>query len=296
MTPAWWVGVPPAELPVDCGGQTHHLHWSDGALDAVDHTDVSGERTLAALGGQSHRCIEIVDAWARHTDDLDVLLLGSRGLSDPLPTTGNDTTRRRGGMSFASSTAGAARVGRWSQFAGVSRAMIGSASGRGVASYSRSGAGMVPAQTDSGEDVAMLVTLGAGMPHRLVATVAASWAERLERGDDRVREAMAALQAALYGRAIAAARVWLGDAYLDVDAVMCPPEAQPAAARELGRARLSLPFSWLTNVWARGFATVAGRFCLAAALDGPDRWRLSTIAPDFGPAHTVIIDVSEAKR
>jgi hypothetical protein len=294
MTPAWWVGVPPAELPVDCGGQTHHLHWSDGALDAVDHTDASGERTLAALGGQSHRCIEIVDAWARHADDLDVLLLGSRGPNDPLPTNGNDTTRRRGRMSFASSTAGA-RVRR-SQSAVVSRAMTGSASGRGVASYSRSGAGPVAAPTDSGEEVAMLLTLGAGFPHRLVATVTASWAQRLERGDDRVRVAMAALQAAFYGRALAAARAWLGDADLDLDAVMCPPEAEPAAVRELGRARLSLPFSWLTDVWARGFTTVAGRFCLAAAVDGPGRWRLSTIAPDFGSAHTIIIDASEAKR
>jgi hypothetical protein len=290
MTAIWWAGVPPVELAVTCAGQTHRLRWTHGELDTPDHADPSGERALAALGGQPHRCIEIIDAWARHADDLDMLLLASRGPSDPILTTDHDNAGPRGGMSFAG---GGARIRSGPRHVAAARAsMITTRSQRWIASFARSGAVPAPLPLDGGDEVTTLLTLGSGLPHRLVATVAATWAARLEQGDDRAQAAMPALHAALYGRAVAAARVWLDDADLDADATMCPPDAQATATRELGRVRLALPFSWLTDVWARGLATVAGRFCLAATLAGPDRWTLSTIGPDFGPPQTVIIDAS----
>lgn len=82
---AWWARLPPTELPLDCAGQRHRLRWESGTLHALDHADPDGERTLTALGGDTSRCIQILDAWVRHTDDLTVPLLASRGLRDPLP-------------------------------------------------------------------------------------------------------------------------------------------------------------------------------------------------------------------
>jgi hypothetical protein len=289
MTATWWTGIPAAELPVDCGGATHRLRWAEGALDALDHADVTGERTLAALGGQSHRCIEIFEAWIRHADDLDVLLLGSRGPGDLLPTIGNDDVAQRGRTSRTSAVGGFARTS--ARFQSVSMTQNQSSlSHRRLASPARSGRGWVSATSDPADEVAMLLALGAGLPHRLVATVAAGWAERLEHGDDRVPAAMPALRAALYGRALAAVRVWLDDAGLDVDVSMCSPDSPSIAGRDVDGVRLTLPFSWLTDVWAKGFATIAGRFCLAATPDGPDRWTLSAIAPDFGPLRAVVVD------
>ena len=44
---------------------------------------------------------------------------------------------------------------------------------------------------------------------------------------------------------------------------------------------VALPFAWLTEVWARGFATVFGRFCLAAHTEDGIRWTLDTLESDL---------------
>ena len=72
---AGWHGIPPAVAPVTCGGARHRLRWADGKLGAVDHDDVDGERTLAALSGERCACIDLLDAWARHAADVRVLVL-----------------------------------------------------------------------------------------------------------------------------------------------------------------------------------------------------------------------------
>jgi hypothetical protein len=81
---AWWVGIPDAATRVDCGGETHTLRWRAGELHALDHEDVEGERALAGLGGERCACVDVLDAWARHADDLRVLVLASRGPADEL--------------------------------------------------------------------------------------------------------------------------------------------------------------------------------------------------------------------
>jgi hypothetical protein len=58
------------------------LAWREGELRAPDHA--GAERTLAALGGERCACVEMLDAWHGHASDLRVLVLGSRGSSDPL--------------------------------------------------------------------------------------------------------------------------------------------------------------------------------------------------------------------
>jgi hypothetical protein len=80
----WWTGLPAAEAAIRCGGARHRLRWEAGALTALDHSDLEGERALAALGEQRCACVDAVDAWERHADDLRVLVLASRGPGDRL--------------------------------------------------------------------------------------------------------------------------------------------------------------------------------------------------------------------
>ena len=88
----WWHGFAPAQAAsVECGGNRHRLRWENGTFHALDHGDVESERTLAALGGQSCTCLDLVEAWDQHCDDLRVLVLGSRGPTD-IPTAHDDVT------------------------------------------------------------------------------------------------------------------------------------------------------------------------------------------------------------
>jgi hypothetical protein len=79
---AWWAGLPAAQATVECGGELHRLRWEAGALGALDHGDVEGERTLAALGGERCACVEFLAAWERHAADEQVLVLARRGPAD----------------------------------------------------------------------------------------------------------------------------------------------------------------------------------------------------------------------
>ena len=80
----WWAGIPAAEVPVSCGGDTHTVRWEAGELIAVDHGEHEGEVTLAALAGKTVPCLELLRAWSRRADDPHVLTLASRGPTDPL--------------------------------------------------------------------------------------------------------------------------------------------------------------------------------------------------------------------
>lgn len=289
----------PAELPVECGGQTHRLRWAEGELRSLDHADAAGERTLAALGGEPSRCVQLLDAWARHADDLDVLLLASRGPSDPLGGPDDDSAGSgRGGMSFMSpgayrSTVRATAVARPGARVTRPRAFGSRGGWFAYAPLNGPAPGAVPglAPIEPEQEVEALLGLGSGLPERLVAGVVAAWTGRLVAGDARAAAARAALQAALYGRVLAALRSWLGDPGLDVELTMCPPDAPRSLARDDAGLHLHLPFAWLGEVWAPGFATVLGRFCLAA--EPVDRtgevvaggWRLTVIGPDLGPQH-----------
>src|SRR4051794_22314753 len=80
----WWMGIPPAETRIRCGDHEHRLRWSEGALDLLDHGDVEGERTLAALARERNACVETADRWQRHAQNPRVLILASRGPTDQL--------------------------------------------------------------------------------------------------------------------------------------------------------------------------------------------------------------------
>ena len=260
----WWAGLPAAQATISCGAQQHRLRWQAGELRALDHSDADAERTLAALGGQRCDCVDMLDAWHRHADDLRVLVLASRGGTDqvrprPDPPSGGGPTpvrARRGRASRSVSAVSTARIlaGGWAHPA--------------------------PVTADPEDALIELLQLGGGLPDRLAATVAASWSLRTGQQDEAARRALPQLHAALYGRAAAAVRGWLGHPALAVDLHMIDGRQQPGLTRRDRAILAELPLRWLVDVWAKGLAVTAGRFCLAARASG-GRWTLSAVAPDL---------------
>ena len=136
----WWSGYDPAETTIECAGATHRLRWDNGTLRTLDHVDPDGERTLAALGGERNACIDILDTWRRHEDDLQVLVCGSRGLADPLAAQEPDPAY--------------------------------------TAFISKRGGATQPPSPE--QELMTLLALGGGLADRLAATVAAAWASRAD--------------------------------------------------------------------------------------------------------------------
>jgi hypothetical protein len=129
-----------------------------------------------------------------------------------------------------------------------------------------------------------LLALGPAFQDRLSATVAAAWRDRLRAG----AEPDPRLEAALYGRLLAALRGWTGRPDLELDLVMVA-EGQPLALT--GQAKLiraEVPFGWLIEVWARGLAMVWGRFCLSAVPAGA-ALELSVVGPDLGEPELMVL-------
>jgi hypothetical protein len=129
-------------------------------------------------------------------------------------------------------------------------------------------------------DLMMLLNLGSGLPHRLVAEVLEAWQPRVDpRAEDDPN--LPALRAALYGRAVAAVQHWLHEPRARVDVTLLADDEEPSWQRTDDGCSVALPWRWLTDVWAPGLTTAAGRFALAAELaDGT--LTLQTVGPDGG--------------
>jgi len=276
-----WTGFAAAQASVVCGGETHRLRWEAGVLSALDHDDAQAERTLAALGGQRCTCVDALDAWTRRSGDLRVLLLASRGLGDTLER----------------QSPGPARPSRPALTPGnrVATATLNRGGWTGYARPPRPGPPMPgPGRIDPDEDLLSLLELGGGLPERLVATVAETWRRRLELPDPEVAAALAQLQAALYGRALAALRNWLGEGQPALEVAMIDPGDHRRLLSQGAGIRAELPFAWLGEVWCRGLATVWGRFCLAASSEDGRHWTLTTVGPDLGSHQAMTIDLAPA--
>jgi hypothetical protein len=250
----------PASCPVECAGVRHHLVWRDGQLTAFDHPDAERERTLTALGGDVYRCLQLAEAWERHAEDLDVLLLASRGSQDSF-LAGRAPHDPRPGRHFG-----------WFAYAPLS-SMHGGDSPSDAA------------------DLPDLLGLGGGLPERLVGQVLDTWAIRLAEGDETVERARPRLQAALYGRFVAAVRTWLGDSELRVELSLVPPGAASVVERVGDRVRAELPFNWLTEVWLPGFAVVADRLCISVRQPGPQHFELTTLGRDLIEQATITVEI-----
>ena len=110
MTPDRLRELPAAIARVNCSGARHAVRWEGGDLIALDHDDPEGERALAALGGTSCTCLEVLGAWAAPEGEPRPPLCAQprtagsgtdRGSADwPVPLPGHDRPSQR-------------RAGRW---------------------------------------------------------------------------------------------------------------------------------------------------------------------------------------
>jgi hypothetical protein len=236
----WWASIPPAEVTVPCGGDTHTVRWEAGELIAVDHSDPEGDVTLA---GESVPCLELLRTWSRRADDPHVLTLASRGPTDPLDIDID-------GLRF---DYGAPRH-----------------------------------QTE--EQTLRLLAAGGRLPDRLQATTAAIWTRRLRTGHAQLETARPQLEAALYGRVLRTLRAWLGEPQLTVELTMIGPEEQRRIVHTADGVEVSLPFSWLSDVWMRGLAVTFGRLCIAADTTDGASWTLDTLGPGLADLSQFTID------
>ncbi|MBI2703929.1 MAG: hypothetical protein HYX32_01365 [Actinobacteria bacterium] len=291
MTAEWFAGLSPAHAAVECGDAIHHLEWRDGSLTAADHEDAEGDRTLAALGGDRHTCLAVLDAWARHEHDLRVLVLASRGPSDAVRVP--DEMRMAAGGRAAGGRAAGGRATGWFSYGAAGTAMAASMprQARLTAGMSQSFAAQAVAgargRSSDPDDVAgamQLLGLGGGLPRRLCAHVAAHWGARLAEGDDEASRRRAELHAALHGRVVCAVREWLDDAAVPVHVDMIEPGDDATVRREHGGLHVSVPFRWILDVWAPGLGVVAGAFTLRATRDGA-QIDVHGVSPDLSDRH-----------
>jgi hypothetical protein len=297
----WWAALPPVAADVSCGEQTHRLRWAEGKLTAADHADAEGELVLAALGGDRSDCVDLVEAWGRHSDDLEVLAAGPRSAADEL-TIGPQDLAGLGapGLGWVAYSplararlqtrpmmwlgppmpGGAARLGPRGATARITaiRASGGArVSGASVRRVAAGPAGTLPRRKrimlDTAErdhtrrtELLSLLALGPAFQWRLAGTVAAAWAEGGSRAGDR-DAARPALTAALAGRLAPAAQAWLGidpgkiDVSLHEDAGW--GRLAPSGDGRGRRLSATLPVGWLASVWAAGLAVTAGHLIVA---------------------------------
>jgi hypothetical protein len=298
MSTPWWRGVPPAVARVSCGGREHQLRWAAGELTVPGHPDLESEKILRALAGESYACLDVLEAWEVHADDLRVLVLASRGPTDPVAVRLDEP-----GSTGWTLRAGRTTVARMQRRRSAVTAVLG---------------GGAAASREREDPLATLLSLGGPMQTRLTATVAAAWRERLRDGAApegsaavpagaavpadtagladtagpggaaAIEAARPALHAALYGRVMATLRAWTGRPDLRVALTMIGESERPALAPDGDGLAAELPFSWISDVWARGLGTCWDRFVLAAAPAG-DGWALSAVAPDLGPPAQITI-------
>jgi hypothetical protein len=131
------------------------------------------------------------------------------------------------------------------------------------------------------EQTLRLLAAGGRLPDRLQATTAAIWTQRLRTGHAALETARAQLVAALYGRALRTLRAWLGDPQLAIELTMIGAAEQRTIVRTAAGVDVSLPFSWLPDVWMRGLAVTFGRLCIDAETTDGSSWTLHTLGPDL---------------
>lgn len=150
-------------------------------------------------------------------------------------------------------------------------------------------AAMAPPPPPVEDPVARLLILAGPLGDRLVATVAATWADRVASADGRVARSEAALTAALYGKLLSALRAWLSAPRLSAELTMIPADEAPSLARDEQVVRARLPFSWIADVHCRALSVLLGRFTLGIADADERRIVLHTVGPDLAEPRPVTI-------
>jgi hypothetical protein len=272
---------------VPCGQGRHSVRWEAGELRLPRHADPEAELVLAALGGDKARCLEIAEAWQRHTADLTVLGIGPRGPADEITVSWDDVDAAgqaaRSGVSVLGYGAG--------PLASPPRAAMARASIRHQQHQAEAGEA-----SQRRLDMLSLLALGTGFQIRLAGQVVAAHADRLDEPDELGRTIRSVLTAALAGRLALVAEQWLG---IDPDQVEVSlyrgtgwGSVELTGRGEQRRLRVSLPAWWLARVWACGLALTGRHLVVAVERAGwPDARVLALRAPDAEPvslsAHAV---------
>jgi hypothetical protein len=298
----WWRALPAAETWVPCGDGNHPIRWADGQLTLPAHGDAEAEAVLAALGGEKAACLEVAEAWHRHSADLAVLGVGPRAPDDDVAISWDDVRefrenrlggrfvrRRPGGM--VGSAGGALAAGR-GQIG--SRPMI-----RAGSVWSGGGVGGVAPSPELERlraerlELLILLALGPAFHLALAGTVAASFGPGGTRAAE-VPDHRPELEAYLSGRLALAAEAWLG---VDPDLVDVRLTGDGDGWGELkligsaagARLQAALPVEWLATVWAPGLA-LAGRHLVVAVerADYPEATVRAVAAPGREPVRLTV--------
>src|ERR1035438_2946024 len=86
----WYSCLPSCETLVPCAQGRHVVRWEAGQFRLPEHPDAEAELVLAALGGEKAGCVQLAEAWGRHTSDLSVLAVGPRGPADEITVSWED--------------------------------------------------------------------------------------------------------------------------------------------------------------------------------------------------------------
>lgn len=280
MSADTWRWYTPTQTAIECSGETHWVRWENGQLTPLNHT--AGEETLAALAGEQPACFDLIKLWTRHSEDLRVLILASRGPNDPLlaqPATSNPPGRS---LTARASTAVAAMRPRAVMAPGPGlRGSFGWASAVARPMPAIRPVAPAPMMNFADDPVARLLSLSGPLADRLVAAVSTTWADRLGSGDSEAVERAPTLTAALYGRATAALRIWLGAPRLATGITMIGEDESAHIRRDDEGIEAALPFSWVPHVYSRGLSVLLGRFVLKVAEADQERIVLDTVGPDL---------------
>jgi beta-galactosidase/beta-glucuronidase len=147
----------------------------------------------------------------------------------------------------------------------------------------------MPPMPGEQDELITLMSLGGGLPERLLFTVARHWAEKL--ADEEVSDGPErnALSVALFGRVTLALRLWLGDPSLKPEVVMIGPAETPSLIKVDHAIEVRLPFIWLVDIWSRGLAVILDRFAVELVEEDDRQLELLTVESEkFEPGRLVI--------
>ena len=276
----WFTSLPPCETLVPCGQGQHPVRWEAGEFRLPGHADPEAELVLAALGGEKARCVEIAEAWRRHTADLTVPGIGPRSAADEVAVSWDDVDAAE-----QAARGGTGGPGRWGwRLASPPRAAMARAAIRHQQHQQEAGEA-----SQRRLEILSLLALGTGFQIRLAGQVVAAHADRLDEPDEHGHSIRPALKAALAGRVALVAEQWLG---IDPDQVEVSlhrgagwGSAELTGRGEQRRLLVSLPAWWLARVWACGLALTGRHLVVAVERAGwPDAQVLALRAPGAEPA------------
>jgi hypothetical protein len=285
----WWSALGPAQTEVTCGDEQHLIRWSQGRLLTPAHPDAESELVLAALGGGAPPCVELLQTWGAHADDLAVLAVGPRSADDRIDVSAPGSDEQLGwprpaflrardwsnprGEALFRRTAQRRRLALTARAATPAhRGQAGSRpmmpAGTSALAYSSRVVGPGPGPDPALErtrarqaELRTLLALGTEFQWRLTGTVAAAWAQP-QAGHDQAA-AGPALTAALAGRLAPVVQAWLGLEPGQVTASLHHGPGWGSLGTTSDGLAAALPADWLARIWAPGLALVAGHLVVA---------------------------------